>query len=220
MRGPVAFNAGRAGIIRGLLPAFLLSMSLRDHELKAKDSIFPLPIQPDVGVGWEFTNKDGKRCVSVCRDARPRRASLVISSYVGVSPDAFHCYARIQFFYSLSYKIIATGKIEHVSGYGDDCKPEQMQGLEVEITRPNTRRDVQHYKDHNEYHKGTFMYRPPKLSERTYQFWTRKEAVDAAVKWFHENTVGWRLSDDHDCDRIIATTQENDDILLSAPDLS
>lgn len=116
----------------------------------SQDLIKPFP--KNYGVGLQFKDDRNILYKTVCN--YPRRVTTSISSFVGISPEAVHYYARL-ISYGLGFKVLKipnkkkqdrwghkVGDIVHISGAFDKYIPEEAQTIEILIRRKLTKKEI------------------------------------------------------------------------------
>lgn len=157
-------------------------------------------IRADRGEGLPFTNIDGQPCHmgkgSRTEDGR-RKVVLKITTWVGSSAlNAVHFYARLE-----------AGGVDHYfldsdptepqyrSGHGDSCKPKASKRIEIQVVRPTTQRDIDHWLAFYGEDNPNREWQCPKLDGHERGFWERGEAVKAGKavfdQWF--DPTEWAL---------------------------
>jgi len=121
---------------------------IQDIDLKGKKK---KKIKPDFDVGKTFTNDRGS--FTTVRNKGQREVSFDWSSYVGISMGAMHYYGKLRF-YGNAFHIdslvdgdkkgwMEVGKIGNFCGAFQ--KPEELDGLQIELTRPLTQEEIDKY---------------------------------------------------------------------------
>ena len=104
-----------------------------------------LVIDENHGLNLVFENGCGSRLITVLGEAFPRKATLVVDSYVGISLGAKHAYGRISIYgppvqfleaSEADAKFHKAGDVASISGSIDQYKPREALGLEIILTRP------------------------------------------------------------------------------------
>lgn len=132
----------------------------------------------------------------------PRVVELDLNSWIGVSPGAYHFYARIAIEGWPSYTYVSNGKpFTSMVGYSYDKNPDVPMAalkIELEVMRRSDKRDVRHDKELASFAEGFSIYGNRKIGEWTYQFWTQEEAIATSVEFFKKHfSPGWVLLDKH-----------------------
>lgn len=169
------------------------------HIVESEDITTPLSVTFDEGIPFESKGYDEKSygpAITV-RDPRNfdcnglRVAHMEISTWRGISCGAQHYYARIRFSGTTFRQ--PDGQ-PHPRAYTyPNGMPREAEGMEIEVRRPVTQRDVDYAKKRGD---GWI----PRSGDYVRGFWEEKEAYDAGIACFKEKFApGWVLQT-HDPD--------------------
>jgi hypothetical protein len=170
-----------------------MSNMFRDVDLEERHIIF----DKDYGVGLKYKDNDGTEFISALHDEDDRGVTLRVTSYAGISAGAQHYYGRLVNF-GLPAKVLKNptrnswtrvGKIVSISGYGDVCKPKEMLGLDIELTRAVTKKDLP-ILNRGELHASW------KIGDRTTGFFTQADVIERGREIFKKHFKGWKLKID------------------------
>jgi hypothetical protein len=168
-----------------------MNMDRSDRLLRDKGKDFKFEKTYQAGVIFDYEEyPSGKKIklITAVDESKPREAALRISSYVGISIGASHTYATL----SLSAPQILNCDTKKRFGIISSCFPKETWGLELELARPVTNKDIKYDKEQSQY--DGLLYGRMRRGDYTMGFWSEKEAKDFAIKFFKKHFgAGWIL---------------------------
>lgn len=144
------------------------------------DYDFNLKLDPSYGIGLNFI-KDTEEYITFSENSLPRKATLDITSWKGISTDAIHFYGEIRVS-SLKAKSTRSGQNIFLGAEA----PVEAKGMKISLTRCLTRQDL--VIDSGERFKGA------KLGEKIKNFDSKSDVKTAAIDFFKKYfSKGWIL---------------------------
>ena len=148
--------------------------------LNKTDTEIDFKIPADYGVGCEFTHGGGE-FITFYEGDYPRKVVLDITSWIGRTSGAIHYYGTLKI-HSLKQRNIKSGDLSYITA----SAPVESRGLQIELTRPLTQRDMMI--------DGGDRFRGAKTGERIKNFDSKEEVQSRAIKFYKEHFLsGWTL---------------------------
>ena len=146
----------------------------------SKDIEFIEIFPSDCGIDLTYS-VDGQDYKTIYEGEFPRKVTLDITSWRGMTAGAVHFYGELVIS-SLKSMNLDTGKVSYLQS----AAPESAKGLKIQLTRAITKRDL--IMDRGQRFKGA------KLGERVKNFDTKDQVKAAAISFFKQHfTDGWTL---------------------------
>ena len=144
------------------------------------DNDFSSKLPHNFGIDISFSN-NGEDFITVYNDIFPRKVTLDITTWKGMTPGALHYYGELRVS-SLQAKHLHENSIQSLDGNA----PKEAHGMKIQLTRPIRRKDLRI--DRGERFKGA------KIGDKIKNFDSKVEVEEAAISFFKKYFTGsWSL---------------------------